>query len=680
MNAWAFGGESSIIGAGGNGLLSYVYGDNPAMWYINGAEQMRLTSTGLGIGTSSPYSRLTVIPSADASSPFEANQITVGEASGNAAFRLQLGYFLAPGFVWSGSVQAIRSNVPTPLILNGGGGAVGIGTSSPSKPLTVISAGAYQLRLASSEGAYSDAGIFMGSDSDDPYYHGSVKWQQADQTFRISSQHGASSGGMVFETGSHTGSPIERLRIDYAGNIGIGTSSPTAKLELSAGANSNGALKISATSTSIANFASMNFATPARIWSLGTEAGSGRFFLYNGTAGYDQLGFGGGPNSDAILTALGSGSLVFTTGDTTRMLIDSAGNVGIGTSSPSSKITVAHSADGNVAFSSVDAWSDDFQTSRAGFGINARLSRTSYSQDAVQLDATKSGWLIHGRNASNAEQVYDWLSVSWVSASGVSSKLLNLDASGNLLLGGSAAAYATPGRTCFEVTGTSSAMVTLRAGSGSSSGYLFGGADVVALEAEPGRQIVINTIGAHPISLRTNQIERVHISSDGNLLVGQTSGAGKLCITQSGAAQDNVVCTLGSGGAALSVAGTVAAVTSLYIQTSSGYAGSISSSGLTTTYNTSSDYRLKNITGPITKSGEYIDSLNPVEGSWKADGSTFVGLIAHEVQEVSRTQVATGTKDGEQMQAMDYSASELIANMIAELKSLRARVAALENN
>lgn len=107
--------------------------------------------------------------------------------------------------------------------------------------------------------------------------------------------------------------------------------------------------------------------------------------------------------------------------------------------------------------------------------------------------------------------------------------------------------------------------------------------------------------------------------------------------------------------------------------------GDITQNGITSvSYNTSSDYRLKNITGPITTSGAYIDNLNPVEGTWKADGSTFVGLIAHEVQEVSRTQVATGEKDGEQMQAMDYSSSELIANMIAEVKSLRARVAALE--
>ncbi len=104
--------------------------------------------------------------------------------------------------------------------------------------------------------------------------------------------------------------------------------------------------------------------------------------------------------------------------------------------------------------------------------------------------------------------------------------------------------------------------------------------------------------------------------------------------------------------------------------------GTITQTSSATAYNTSSDYRLKNITGPVTNSGAYIDSLRPVEGTWKADGSTFVGLIAHEVQEASRTSVATGEKDGEQMQAMDYSSPEIIANLIAEIQSLRARLAA----
>ena len=134
----------------------------------------------------------------------------------------------------------------------------------------------------------------------------------------------------------------------------------------------------------------------------------------------------------------------------------------------------------------------------------------------------------------------------------------------------------------------------------------------------------------------------------------------------------------GSTKQGLNVADSSAASTSTAISfiKSSGTRGSITVTASATAYNTSSDYRLKNITGPITTSGAYIDSLNPVEGTWKADGSTFVGLIAHEVQEASRTPVATGTKDGEQMQGMDYSSAEIIANLIAEVKSLRQRLAA----
>lgn len=107
--------------------------------------------------------------------------------------------------------------------------------------------------------------------------------------------------------------------------------------------------------------------------------------------------------------------------------------------------------------------------------------------------------------------------------------------------------------------------------------------------------------------------------------------------------------------------------------------GSVTFSGSTTAYNTSSDYRLKNVDGPLLNSGAFIDALKPVRGSWKVDGSTFIGFLAHEVQEVVETDgVVTGEKDGKEMQSMTYSSSEMIAHMISELQSLRTRVAQLE--
>ena len=108
--------------------------------------------------------------------------------------------------------------------------------------------------------------------------------------------------------------------------------------------------------------------------------------------------------------------------------------------------------------------------------------------------------------------------------------------------------------------------------------------------------------------------------------------------------------------------------------------GAVSVTSTATAYNTLSDYRLKDIAGPIANSGAYIDALKPVQGSWKSDGSRFIGLLAHEAQEVSETPIATGEKDGKEMQAMDYSAPEIVANLIAEVQSLRARVAQLEGN
>jgi hypothetical protein len=182
---------------------------------------------------------------------------------------------------------------------------------------------------------------------------------------------------------------------------------------------------------------------------------------------------------------------------------------------------------------------------------------------------------------------------------------------------------------------------------------------------------LIGTYSLHPLLLVTNSLERARITSGGDLLVGTTS-------TTYAVAGNSFRWINGS--TVMCSRNTTADTNQIAFFNPNGAVGAINTSGSATSYLTSSDYRLKNITGPITNSGAYIDSLNPVEGTWKADGSTFVGLIAHEVQEASRTPVASGTKDGEQMQGMDYSSAEIIANMLAELQSLRARVAALESN
>jgi hypothetical protein len=100
-----------------------------------------------------------------------------------------------------------------------------------------------------------------------------------------------------------------------------------------------------------------------------------------------------------------------------------------------------------------------------------------------------------------------------------------------------------------------------------------------------------------------------------------------------------------------------------------------------TTFNSLSDYRLKTVAGAVAGQGERIDALEPVEYTWNIDGSKARGFLAHKFQEVYPSSV-TGLKDevdakGKPVyQAMQASTSEVIADLVAEIQSVRQRLAA----
>lgn len=95
-------------------------------------------------------------------------------------------------------------------------------------------------------------------------------------------------------------------------------------------------------------------------------------------------------------------------------------------------------------------------------------------------------------------------------------------------------------------------------------------------------------------------------------------------------------------------------------------------------FNTTSDYRLKANVTDLTGSGTFIDGLRPVSFTWLADGTRDDGFLAHEFAAVCPRAVL-GDKDGAEMQAMQASHGSVIANLVAELQSLRARVEELES-
>jgi hypothetical protein len=98
-------------------------------------------------------------------------------------------------------------------------------------------------------------------------------------------------------------------------------------------------------------------------------------------------------------------------------------------------------------------------------------------------------------------------------------------------------------------------------------------------------------------------------------------------------------------------------------------------------YNTTSDYRAKDIIGPVSNSGSLIDSLKVYVGKMKGATVARPMLIAHEAQEVAPYAV-TGLKDEvdadgkDKYQQMDVSS--FVPLLIAEIQSLRARVQTLE--
>jgi hypothetical protein len=112
--------------------------------------------------------------------------------------------------------------------------------------------------------------------------------------------------------------------------------------------------------------------------------------------------------------------------------------------------------------------------------------------------------------------------------------------------------------------------------------------------------------------------------------------------------------------------------------------GSITCSNTLTSYNTTSDYRLKNVIAPVTNAGERLDLLKPIEYEWKSTGGNTKGFLAHQFAEVYPNSVS-GEKDAVDdegnpvYQAMQASTPEVMADLIAEIQSLRKRVALLES-
>lgn len=180
-------------------------------------------------------------------------------------------------------------------------------------------------------------------------------------------------------------------------------------------------------------------------------------------------------------------------------------------------------------------------------------------------------------------------------------------------------------------------------------------------------------------------VTRAIIDTSGNLLVGQTTNGatGKVAITTPNGATGSAIATT-------NVSGTAQYYAAAFYNngTTNSFCGGISVSGTTTTFATSSDYRLKENVAPMTGALNVVAQLKPCTYSWKSTGESTQGFIAHELQEVVPECVvgekdAVDEKGNPRYQGIDTSF--LVATLTAAIQELKtivdtqaAKIAALE--
>ena len=323
------------------------------------------------------------------------------------------------------------------------------------------------------------------------------------------------------------------------------------------------------------------------------------------------------------------------TGTTERMRISTSGNVGIGTSTPASQLDLTKTGD-------------------------AVLSLTSSGVQRYQLIARSSG---------NFE-IYD--------QSGAASRVAITQA-GNVGIGVTPSAYSA----------------SWKAAQIGAFGALVGHASVGAVRLtsntfDDGTEKYIGSTYASkyeqyesqhkwytaPSGTAGNAIsftQAMTLDASGNLLVGTTSADGKISLSYS----------YPQTGASL-VTNSTNTQSAMTFSNPNGVVGTINTAASVCTFNSVSDYRRKSNVKDLTGSGSFIDALKPRTFDWDT-GDKGVGFIAHEFAEVSPSSV-TGEKDAVDAdgkpiyQAMQASSAEVIANLVAELQSVRKRLSVLEGN
>ena len=442
--------------------------------------------------------------------------------------------------------------------------------------------------------------------------------------------------------------------------VGVGTASPTAKLDV------NGLSVFAKGSTNGITIGDVTTNSNSVLRLQGTSAGK-NFQIAN------NLNVGGLEFTPS--TADGG-----TTYTTPAMVLTSAGNVGIGTSSPTDGLLHLNGGTTtNIKFT------------------NANTGTTSSDGLFIGLaSSTDSDGYVFNRESAN------------IKFGTANTERMRIDSSGNVGIGTSSPAAK------LDILGSSTTTIKVKSNSGGSGNYsqlLFdthnsfsgvGQAYIRGISLADGNSNTGMTFGVNSSGFGA-PFEAMRIDSAGNLLVGQTSRARaeKLGVTNSSGQAFWFDGSTGCGGFTnddlnhYSVTFTSKAGTSAlhyqigFFNSVGSNVGSITHNNTNTTYSTSSDYRLKENIAPMTGALATVALLKPCTYTWKSNGEESQGFIAHELQAVIPDAVV-GEKDAVNedgsIKPQGIDTSYLVATLTAAIQEqqaiitdLKARIENLES-
>ena len=571
-----------------------VFSDYAISFQVNGStsltDAMYINNTGsVGIGTTSPTAKLTVLGSNTIGGSIPTSWAAIasgrlGIVNGNNSL-----YFDNNGTIAEISTYNYSTTATLPLILQANGGNVGIGTTSPNHILTANN--------SASGGTY--LGLYQS------YVDGN-DWRN----WTIGTNNQSFGDFAIAQSNATGGNPLSagtiRMYISKAGNVGIGTTTTSgARLDVVSGAGAN------------TYFNSTGSGIYLQIANNGTNLG----YIGDGTTLIS-----GGSATDFVVRS--QTALAFATnGNTERARITSAGDVGIGITSPTDKLDVV----GNVVFGS--------STEKISMGSNSLAFNRKVATGAIY---SSSGYAYQFQHTPSVTQTSDYLAMQVYNTAGtqVTSAALTINGLGYVGINTISPAYNLDVNGTSRFTGNIWAQADLRFGTD------LAGANTSIIKWQGSGAVIPNSLGIFTWS----DAKDIQIGGN-NVYFKSESGSTRLTIASTGALS----------GSSATFSSTVTAAS--FVETSA------------------QRYK-ENVQTLSSADADNLLKLRPVTFDWIESQQSDIGFIAEEVSE--HLPLLVNSNDNGEIEGVKYSKltallTKIVQDHELQIQALKQEIEQLKN-